>query len=243
MADDQPLASGRTLADRLAAAGVSDEAEPWDAWLQLRAAEGDRTTVIDLYELVAAAQGLAAHELPAATRLSLAQQATAQKWPGFAVTEGTERPRVPLVVVEYDPAWPQTYKCWRRQVAAALGRTALRIEHVGSTSVPGLAAKPIVDIQVSVADLGDEPRYVPALQATGLALRSRDELHRYFPAASGRATRGTRPCLRRRRPVGARPPAVPRLSASSPGGMPPVRRSQAGQRPALERRRLGLHRG
>jgi len=185
MADDQPLASGRTLADRLAAAGVSDEAEPWDAWLQLRAAEGDRTTVIDLYELVAAAQGLAAHELPAATRLSLAQQATAQKWPGFAVTEGTERPRVPLVVVEYDPAWPQTYKCWRRQVAAALGRTALRIEHVGSTSVPGLAAKPIVDIQVSVADLGDEPRYVPALQATGLALRSRDELHRYFRPRAG----------------------------------------------------------
>jgi hypothetical protein len=44
----------------LAAAGVSDRAEPWEAWLQLRAAEGNRTTVIDLYELVAAPQGLAA---------------------------------------------------------------------------------------------------------------------------------------------------------------------------------------
>jgi hypothetical protein len=62
---------GRTLADRLAAAGASDGAEPWDAWLQLRAAEGNRTTVIDLYELAAAAQGLAADELPAATRLRL----------------------------------------------------------------------------------------------------------------------------------------------------------------------------
>jgi GrpB-like predicted nucleotidyltransferase (UPF0157 family) len=176
---------GRTLADRLAAAGVSDRAEPWDAWLQLRAAEGNRVTVIDLYELVAAPQGLAAHELPAATRLSLARTAMAQMWPGFAVTEGSERPGEPLVVVDYDPAWPQTYERWRQRIAAALGRTAIRIEHVGSTSVPGLVAKPIVDIQVSVADPGGEPRYVPPLQAIGLVLRSRDELHRYLRPAAG----------------------------------------------------------
>ena len=175
----------RTLADRLAAAGVSHEAEPWEAWLQLRAAEGDHATVIDLYELVAAPQGLAAHELPAATRLSLARQAMAQTWPGFAVTEGSERPRVPLVVVDYDPAWPQAYERWRQRVAAALGPAVLGIEHVGSTSVPGLAAKPIVDIQVSVADLGGEPRYVPPLQAAGLVLRSRDDLHRYFRPPAG----------------------------------------------------------
>jgi GrpB-like predicted nucleotidyltransferase (UPF0157 family) len=179
--------SGRTLADRLAAAGVSDGAGPWDAWLQLRAAEGNRATLVDLYELVAASQGLVAHELPAATRLGLARQAMAQTWPGFAVTEGSERPRVPLVVVDYDPAWPRTYERWRQRAAAALGRTALRIEHVGSTSVPGLAAKPIVDIQVSVADLGDEPHYVPPLQAIGLVLRSRDELHRYLRPPAGQA--------------------------------------------------------
>ena len=182
---DGAAGGGRALADRLAAAGVSDRAEPWDAWLQLRAAEGDRATVIDLYELVAAPQGLAAHELPAATRLSLARTAMAQTWPGFAVTAGSERPRVPLVVVGYDPAWPLTYERWRQRMAAALGRTAIRIEHVGSTSVPGLAAKPIVDMQVSVADLGDEPCYVPQLQAVGLVLRSRDELHRYFRPPAG----------------------------------------------------------
>jgi GrpB-like predicted nucleotidyltransferase (UPF0157 family) len=176
---------GRTLADRLAAAGVSDRAEPWDAWRQLRAAEGNRATVIDLYELVAASQHVAAHELPAATRLSLARQAMAQTWPGFAVIEGSERPRVPLVVVDYDPAWPLTYERWRQRVAAALGRTAIRIEHVGSTSVPGLAAKPITDIQVSVADLGAEPGYVPPLQAIGLVLRSRDELHRLLRPPAG----------------------------------------------------------
>ena len=182
---DGATGSGRTLADRLAAAGVGDRVEPWDAWLQLRAAEGDRATVIDLYELVAAPQGLAAHELPAAARLSLARRAVAQMWPGFAVTEGSERPRAPLVVVGYDPAWPQAYERWRQRVAAALGRTAIRIEHVGSTSVPGLAAKPIVDIQVSVADLGGEPRYVPQLQAAGLVLRSRDQLHRFFRPPAG----------------------------------------------------------
>jgi GrpB-like predicted nucleotidyltransferase (UPF0157 family) len=182
---DGAAGRGRALAGRLAAAGVSDRAEPWDAWLQLRAAEGHRVTVIDLYELVAAPQGLAAHELPAATRRSLARRAVAQMWPGFAVTEGSERPRAPLVVADYDPAWPQTYGRWRQRVAAALGRTAIRIEHVGSTSVPGLAAKPIVDIQVSVADLGGEPRYVPPLQAAGLVLRSRDELHRYFRPPAG----------------------------------------------------------
>ena len=129
---DGTAGGGRTLADRRAAAGVSDRAEPWDAWLQLRAAEGNRATLINLYELVAASQDLAAHELPAATRLSLARQAMAQTWPGFAVTEGSDRPRAPLMVVGCDPAWPQACERWRQRIAAAPGRTALLIEHVGS---------------------------------------------------------------------------------------------------------------
>jgi GrpB-like predicted nucleotidyltransferase (UPF0157 family) len=61
-----------------------------------------------------------------------------------------------------------------------LGAAALRIEHVGSTAVPGLPAKPIVDIQVSVADLTDESCYVAQIEAVGLRLRSRDVYHRYF---------------------------------------------------------------
>ena len=185
MADDQNPGGARAIADRLAAAGISDSAEPWDAWLQLRAAEGNRCTVVDLYELVAVAQGVDAHELPAATRLSLARQAMAQIWPGFAVTEGSSGPGRRWSSSTTTPPGRRT-RHWRQRVAPALGRTALRIEHVGSTSVPGLAAKPIVDIQVSVADLGDEPRYVPALQAAGLVLRSRDEWHRYFRAPADR---------------------------------------------------------
>ncbi|MGH3300152.1 MAG: GrpB family protein [Streptosporangiaceae bacterium] len=174
-----------TLAGRLAAAGVTDSAEPMEAWLRLRAVEGNRATIIDLYELVAAASGLAAHELPLTVRLGLARRAVPHIWPGFSITKGSERPAVPLVVVDYDPAWPQTYARWRYQIGAALGPAALGIEHVGSTSVPGLAAKPIVDVQVSVADLADEPRWVAQLEGVGLVLRSRDELHRYFRPPAG----------------------------------------------------------
>ncbi len=179
----------RTLGDRLAAAGVTDHADPIDAWLRLRSVEGNRATIIDLYELAGAPRGLAAHELPLAERLGLARQAVPHIWPGFNVTDGSERPAVPLVVIDYDPAWPQTYASWRDRVGRTLGRAALGIEHVGSTSVPGLAAKPIVDIQVSVADLADESRYVRQLEGAGLVLRSRDDWHRYFrpPAGQPRA--------------------------------------------------------
>jgi GrpB-like predicted nucleotidyltransferase (UPF0157 family) len=57
-----------------------------------------------------------------------------------------------IVVVEYDAAWPSQFEQLRRPIAAALGDVAMSIEHVGSTSVPGLAAKPIIDISVVVRD-------------------------------------------------------------------------------------------
>ncbi len=179
MASEQSQAAAGGLADRLAAAGVTDRADPMEAWLQLRAVEGNRATIIDLYELVAEPRGLAAHELPVTERFGLARQAIPHMWPGFSVTSGTERSSL-LVVKDYDPAWPQRYARWRQRISAALGPAALRIEHVGSTSVPGLAAKPIVDIQVSVTDLTDEACYVARLEETGVVLRSRDDLHRYF---------------------------------------------------------------
>src|SRR5215472_16143251 len=139
-----------------------------EAWLRLRATEGNRATIIDLYELAAAPAGLAAHELPLTVRLGLARRAVPHIWPGFAVTDGSERRAVPLVVADYDPAWPRTYARWRHRIAAALAQAALGIEHVGSTSVPGLAEKPIVDIQVSVSDLAGESRYAGQLEQVGL---------------------------------------------------------------------------
>src|SRR5947209_16616898 len=101
-------------------------------------------------------------------------------WPGFATTEGSDRIGDPIHIVDYDPTWPESYERWRRLIATALADGPSRIDHVGSTSVPRLAAKPIIDVQVSVERLAAEDEYVPALQGIGLQLRSRDDFHRYF---------------------------------------------------------------
>ncbi|MEJ7703164.1 MAG: GrpB family protein [Geodermatophilaceae bacterium] len=96
------------------------------------------------------------------------------------MTPGSERVGDVITIVDYDPAWPDRFAAWRQVLRAALGTTAVHIEHVGSTSVPGLAAKPIVDVQISVADVANEEAYAPELGAIGLQLRSRDTFHRYF---------------------------------------------------------------
>ena len=80
----------------------------------------------------------------------------------------------PVTLAKYDPGWPRLFAREARRIRSALGGTALRIEHVGSTSVPGLAAKPIIDIMLAVPDSADEQTYVPALQATGYVLRIRE---------------------------------------------------------------------
>jgi GrpB-like predicted nucleotidyltransferase (UPF0157 family) len=71
-------------------------------------------------------------------------------------------------LVPADPSWPAQYEAEREQIVAALGSSALLVEHVGSTSVPGLAAKPLIDIVLAVPDSTDEAAYVPALVAIGL---------------------------------------------------------------------------
>lgn len=79
-----------------------------------------------------------------------------------------------IVIAEYDPAWPQQYEAHARVIMDVLGSTLLRIEHIGSTAVPGLAAKPIVDIVVVVPNSADESSYVPQLGAVGYSLRVRE---------------------------------------------------------------------
>ena len=79
-----------------------------------------------------------------------------------------------IELAEYDPAWPGLFEREAARVRRALGDRALLLEHVGSTSVPGLAAKPLIDIVLAVADSGDEPGYVPALEAAGYVLRIRE---------------------------------------------------------------------
>jgi len=77
-------------------------------------------------------------------------------------------------IVDYDAGWPKKFETHAKRIAEALGGSALRIEHVGSTSVPGLAAKPIIDIIVVVADSADESVYLPRLEAAGYVLRVRE---------------------------------------------------------------------
>ena len=82
-----------------------------------------------------------------------------------------------IVVVDYDPSWPVRFQDERTKITTALGTEAIGIEHIGSTAVPGLAAKPIIDVLVTVADIEDEPRYLPALQRAGYVLRVREPGH------------------------------------------------------------------
>ena len=77
-------------------------------------------------------------------------------------------------LAEYDPEWPRLFEREATRIREALGDRALRIEHVGSTSVPGLAAKPVIDIDLVVADSSDEEAYVPLLEAAGYVLRIRE---------------------------------------------------------------------
>jgi GrpB-like predicted nucleotidyltransferase (UPF0157 family) len=95
------------------------------------------------------------------------------------VLVGGREPRR-VVIADPDPAWPARFEAERAVIAQALGDRALRIEHVGSTAVPGLAAKPIVDVMVVVADPDDEAALVAPLEGAGYELRVREPGHRMF---------------------------------------------------------------
>jgi GrpB-like predicted nucleotidyltransferase (UPF0157 family) len=102
-------------------------------------------------------------------------------WRPYELTDldEVERARVggqarPVVVVPYDETWPAQFDRVAARVRGALGDRALVVEHVGSTSVPGLAAKPVIDVNLVVADSGAEVAYVPDLEAAGFVLRIRE---------------------------------------------------------------------
>jgi GrpB-like predicted nucleotidyltransferase (UPF0157 family) len=79
-----------------------------------------------------------------------------------------------IVLVDYDPQWPSLFEQAAQQIRDALGDAALEIHHVGSTAVPGLMAKPLIDINLVVADTTAEEEYVPKLEAAGYVLRVRE---------------------------------------------------------------------
>ena len=178
-----------SLDRRLRAAGVDAEArlDPGEAFARLHEREGQRATLLDRYALEAASRGVSVEDLPHALRAELQADVLRLHIPGWEVIGGSDRSRTDQIeVVASDPAWPELYQQWRRRLVQELGERATRIEHVGSTAVPGLAAKPIIDIQVSVLDVDDEAAYVPAIERAGIAFRARDLEHRYFRPSGDR---------------------------------------------------------
>lgn len=88
-----------------------------------------------------------------------------------------------ILIVDYDPRWPELFVREADRIRTVLGNRVLRIEHAGSTSVPGLAAKPILDMVLAVANSAEEDAYAPALQTAGYVLRIREPAwyeHRMF---------------------------------------------------------------
>ena len=99
------------------------------------------------------------------------------------MAEGQAPSTGPIFLAEPDPAWPALFEHEADGIRAVLGPKALRIEHAGSTSVPGLAAKPIIDIVLVVTDSSDEPAYAQAMERSGYVLRLREPewyQHRLF---------------------------------------------------------------
>ncbi|KAI1816834.1 GrpB domain protein [Poronia punctata] len=93
------------------------------------------------------------------------------------------RPQKPLEIVDYNPEWPSMFAEVEKRIRDALGDRAVVIQHVGSTSVPGLSAKDIIDVDLAVPDPTDEDSYVPALQAAGFKFLLREpkwHQHRLF---------------------------------------------------------------
>ena len=84
----------------------------------------------------------------------------------------------PIVIGDYDSEWPDRFEELALQVKNALGNVVLSVEHIGSTAVPGLAAKPIVDMLLAVHDVTDEGAYVTPLEQEGFVLRVREPRHR-----------------------------------------------------------------
>src|SRR4051794_30625075 len=89
---------------------------------------------------------------------------------GGFVSPGSKRRDDPIDIVAWDPAWPRAYEEMHARLAVALAGQAVRIEHVGSTSIDGVPAKPIIDIQVSVADVDDDDAYRARIEGLGFEL-------------------------------------------------------------------------
>ena len=148
----------------------------------------------------------------------------------------------PIHLVDYDQEWPGLFEREAERVRAALGDRVLLLEHVGSTSVPQLAAKPRIDMLLAVADSADEPAYVPPLEAAGYVLKVREPdwyEHRMFkgpdtdisPSPFSRPVRRDRPRFLFPATFGHPPPPPPFLPTQPGGCLPALEEPQTKPNP------------
>lgn len=155
----------------------------------------------------------------------------------------------PLVASEaiapYDPAWPQQFDILGQRLRQALGHQTTRIDHIGSTAVPDLAGKPIIDVQISVADLAAVSDYGPGIESCGFEwLRDNPELtKRCFRELPSRRCENTYSCAPVRQLRRASSPPVSRLLAVPCGPSRSIRRGEARAQPPSGDGPAGLRRG
>jgi GrpB-like predicted nucleotidyltransferase (UPF0157 family)/predicted enzyme related to lactoylglutathione lyase len=155
------VADTDTVTDRLARAGAEVVAPPtrtpWDSTnARLEGPAGLQLTIWS----TAADDG----------RRSVEEVMAGPEW----VTGGPTRIDGPVLLVDPDPTWSETGARLAAEVRSLLGPVAMVVEHAGSTSVPGLADKPVIDLVLAVPDPADEASYVTPLAAAGYALRHRE---------------------------------------------------------------------
>jgi GrpB-like predicted nucleotidyltransferase (UPF0157 family) len=96
------------------------------------------------------------------------------EWEAKNIVGGAKPLTAPITICDYDPVWPELYRTEEARIRSVLGDRVVRIEHAGSTSVPSLPAKPIIDIVLEVPDSGDESAYLPDMEAASYVLRIRE---------------------------------------------------------------------
>lgn len=100
--------------------------------------------------------------------------ATREAAPAKAYVKPPTRVDGQVILADYDPAWPSVFEDLAARIRLALGERVIELHHAGSTSVPGLAAKPVIDIILVVADSADEAAYLAQLEAAGFVLAVRE---------------------------------------------------------------------
>jgi GrpB-like predicted nucleotidyltransferase (UPF0157 family) len=155
-------------------------ADPVAAWARLHEVHGPRATLVDRYELEEHVRGT---PITLEDRARLRLEVLETHYPDLELFGPPSAD--PVEVVPYDAAWPDRFAGWAKRIAGVLASLRARVEHVGSTAVPGLPAKPVIDVQVSVPSVEDEDAFAPGIESLGLPLRAREPGHRYFRPTGG----------------------------------------------------------